>query len=111
MDNLLTISFEAHNAELNHHRRYEITVGRDLFDDWNVSIRYGRIGQHGHTKRFAGPRDDEMKAVIRDRLRRRLSAPKRIGCPYRMTSLNTAAGFDVAAWLPGDVMAGFFSLN
>ena len=111
MENMLTVAFEAHHAELNHHRRYQITVGRDLLDDWTVSISYGRTGQGGQVKRFAGSRDDEMKAVIRDRLRRRLSAPKRIGCAYRMTSLSTATGFDTAAWLPREVIAGFFILR
>ena len=51
MDNLLTVAFEAHNAELNHHRRYQITVGRDLLDDWTVSICYGRSGQGGSNSR------------------------------------------------------------
>jgi predicted DNA-binding WGR domain protein len=54
MDNLLTVALEARHAERNHHRRYEITVGRDLFDHWTVAIRYGRIGQGGRVERFAG---------------------------------------------------------
>ena len=33
MDNLLTIAFETHHAELNHHRQYQIRVGRDVVDD------------------------------------------------------------------------------
>jgi hypothetical protein len=45
MDNLMTVVFEAYNTELNHHRRYQITVGRDVLDDWTVSICYGRSGQ------------------------------------------------------------------
>ena len=44
MDNLLTVAFEAHNAEKNHRRHYVVAVGRDLFDDWTVSIRIGRTG-------------------------------------------------------------------
>jgi hypothetical protein len=44
MDNLTTVAFEAHN-EKNHHRR-QVTVGRDLLDDWTVAIRYA--GQGGH---------------------------------------------------------------
>ena len=107
MDNLLTVAFEAHHAENNHHRRYEITVGRDLLDDWTVSIRYGRTGQGGRELRYAGPQADEMQAVVRDRLRRRLSAPKRIGCPYRLTTLNAASGFDAALWVPGEVIGRF----
>ena len=58
--------------------------------------------------RFASPQPDEMRAVIRDRLRRRLSAPKRIGCPYRLATFSTAPGFDTQAWLSGDVMVRFF---
>jgi hypothetical protein len=108
MDNLMIIAFEAHNAELNHHRRYQITVGLDLLDDWTVSISYGRTGQGGHVLRYASPQADEVRAVIRDRLRRRLSAPKRIGCAYRLTTLNSAPGFDASAWLPGEVLAQFF---
>jgi hypothetical protein len=27
MDNLLTVAFEAHNTEKNHHRRYQVTIG------------------------------------------------------------------------------------
>ena len=45
MDNLLTVAFEAHSQEKNHHRRYQITVGRDLLNDWTVAIRFGRTGQ------------------------------------------------------------------
>jgi predicted DNA-binding WGR domain protein len=108
MDNLLTVEFEAHNAEKNHHRRYKLTVGRDLLDDWTVAIHYGRTGQGGQEIRFASAKPEEMRAVIRDRLRRRLSAPKRIGCPYRLTALSSATGFDTSAWLPGEVMAIFF---
>ena len=50
-----------------------------------------------------------MRAVIRDRLRRRLSAPKRIGCPYRLAAFSSAVGFNAADWLPGEVMARFFA--
>jgi hypothetical protein len=108
MDNLLTVAFEAHSQEGNHHRRYQITVGRDLLDVWTVAIRYGRTGEGGREMRFASPKPEEMRAVIRDRLRRRLSAPNRIGCPYRLTALSSAPGFDPSAWLPGEVMARFF---
>lgn len=108
MDNLMNVAFEAHHAELNHHRRYEITIGRDLLDDWTVSIRYGRTGSGGHVLRYAGQDKAKLQAIVKERLRRRLSAPKRIGCSYRLNSLNSAPGFDSGGWLPGDVMAGFF---
>jgi predicted DNA-binding WGR domain protein len=108
MDNLLTIVFEAHNAEKNHHRRYQLTVGRDLLKDWTVAICYGRTGQGGRELRYAASEAEEMRAVIRDRLRRRLSAPKRIGCPYQLVAFNAAPGFEASAWRPGDIIARFF---
>jgi hypothetical protein len=109
MDNLLSLAFEAHSPKRNHHHHYAVTLGRDLLDDWTVAIRYGRAGQAGRELRYASPRPEEMQAVIRDRLRRRLSAPKRIGCPYRLAAFSAAPGFDASEWLPGEVMARFFS--
>ena len=109
MDNLLTVAFEAHHADLNHHRRYQITVGRDLLDDWTVSICYGRIGQRGHVLCFANREADKLRAIVRDRLRRRLSAPKRIGCPYRLKEISSAVGFDSDEWLPGEIISQFFA--
>jgi hypothetical protein len=69
---------------------------------------HGRIGQDGQQKRFVSPKAEDMRQVISERLRRRLSATRRIGCAYRLTSLDMAEGFDSAAWLPGDIMARFF---
>jgi predicted DNA-binding WGR domain protein len=108
MDNLLTIAFEAHHQEKNHHRRYQVTVGSDLLDGWTVAICYGRTGHAGREIRYTAAEADAMRAIIRDRLRRRLSAPKRIGCPYRLAAFSAAPGFDASAWLPGEVMARFF---
>ena len=108
MDNLLIVAFEAHNAEKNHHRRYQVTLGRDLLDDWTVAICYGRTGQAGREIRYGASKKEEMRAIILDRLRRRLSAPKRIGCSYRLAAYSAAPGFDASAWLPGEVMARFF---
>ena len=110
MDNLLSVAFEAHHPEKNHHRRYEVVIGRDLLDHWTVAIRYGRIGEGTQERRYASSKPEEMRATIRDCLRRRLSAPKRIGCSYRLAAFNSAPGFNTADWLPGDVMAGFFAV-
>jgi hypothetical protein len=44
-----------------------------LLDDWTAAICYGRSGQGGQENRFASPKAEEARAVIRDRL----SAPKR----------------------------------
>jgi predicted DNA-binding WGR domain protein len=108
MDNLLCLAFEAHSVEKNHHRHYAVTLGRDLLNHWTVAIRYGRTGQAGQERRYAAPEPEAIRVIIRDRLRRRLSAPRRIGCPYRLAAFSAAPGFDASAWLPGDFMARFF---
>lgn len=107
MDNLLTASFEAHNPDRNHHRHYEIRLGRDLFGEWNVSLFYGRTGRGGQEVRHAGSDADRLRQVIRESLSRRLSAPKRIGCAYRLTGLSAADGIDVEFWLPADRLSVF----
>ncbi len=61
MDNLLTVAFEAHNAEKNHHRCYQLTLGRDLFDDWTVAIRYGLAVAKGQETTLS-PRDHRFVA-------------------------------------------------
>lgn len=104
MENLLTIALEAHNDVLNHHRRYEITVGRDLLNDWTLSIRYGRVGGGYQTQRFAGKDEDQIRTIVRERLRRRRSAPKRIGCAYRVTTFDAVAEFDASAWLHDSIV-------
>lgn len=107
MDNLLRVVLAAEHFELNHHRRYEITISYDLLDHWMVSVRYGRIGQWGREERFASRDADQIRAVIRERLQMRLSAPRRIGCPYRLVSLTAGPGYDPAAWLPNDLIDRF----
>ena len=82
-------------------------VGRDLFGEWTVCLAYGRAGRAGQHLRFSGPSADDLRPRVRDHLLRRLSAPRRIGCPYRVTRTDAVDGFDLASWLPPDVMARF----
>jgi hypothetical protein len=111
MDNLLTVSLEAHNAERNHHRRYEIRLGRDLFGVWTVCLLYGRMGQAGQVVRHSGPDPERLREVIRASLRRRLTAPMRLGCAYTLRELNAAAGIDVEFWLPANTLSAFLRLR
>ena len=105
MDNLLSVSFEAHNQERNHHRRYEIRLGRDLFGEWTVSLIYGRTGRGGQEVRHSGADTNGLRKLIRECLRRRLSAPGRIGCKYLMKEMSAADGVDVGYWLPAETLA------
>ena len=111
MDNLLTVAFEAHNAEKNHHRRYaghpRPRFARRL--DGCHPLRPHRPGRE--TARVRQPRSPtRCGRSSATGCGRRLSAPKRIGCPYRLAAFSTAPGFDASAWLPGEVMARFFAL-
>ncbi|QOJ13983.1 MAG: WGR domain-containing protein [Planctomycetia bacterium] len=105
MLDLLTIALEAHSDELNHHRRYEVSVGRDLLGDWVVTVRYGRVGGPLRELRLGSPDAEEAQAIVHDRLRRRLSAPRRIGCSYRMVGFSTEAELKGSNWVPGSVLA------
>lgn len=73
-----------------------------------VSIQFGRIGQGGNELRYTGTNKNALRAIIRERLHRRLSAPKRIGCSYRLTSLNAAPDFDASVWLRDYAIRAFF---
>lgn len=100
MLDLLTIALEAHSDELNHHRRYEVSIGRDLLGDWVVTVRYGRVGGPLRELRFGSPDTEEARAIVHDRLRRRLSAPKRIGCCYGIRSLSVPSEAPAVEWAP-----------
>ncbi len=104
MDNLLTATFEAHHPENNHHRRYSIRIGRDLLNVWTVTIGHGRTGQSGQETHFASRNVEEVQAIIRNRLCRRISAPRRIGCRYRLMTLDASSEIDAVAWFPDVLM-------
>jgi hypothetical protein len=104
MDNLLLIALEAHHPERNHHRRYEISVGRDLLGDWTVTVRYGRAGSPLRCLRFAGADEAVMRRLVRERLARRFSAPRRIGCAYQPQEITAAPGVAMGAWIPPAVL-------
>lgn len=107
MLDLLTIALEAHSDERNHHRRYELAVGRDLLGDWIVTVRYGRVGWPLRTLQLASPTVEAAQAVLRDRLRRRLSAPRRLGCRYDIRELIVAQETHAAGWLSASLLVGF----
>jgi hypothetical protein len=107
MDDLLSIALEAHSDELNRHRRYEISVGRDLLDHWTVTIRFGRIGAPLRETRFGSPDVGDARTIVQDRLRRRLSAPRRIGCAYRVAAFSAKRECDMRGWIPPALLERF----
>ena len=109
MNNLFEAVWEAHNPEHNHHRHYSVTVGRDLWEHWTLIVRYGRTGQRGRELSYSSPDPEAIRAIIRERLARRRTAPMRIGCAYRQTELTSLPGLEVVVWLPEEVLTGHSS--
>lgn len=68
-------------------RSYRIDANQDLFGQWNIEVTYGRIGRRGRSVTYAAADDAVAAGIIRQCLQRRVSAPKRIGVPYRVREL------------------------
>jgi predicted DNA-binding WGR domain protein len=74
---------EAKDASRNLHRAYSIAYGQDLFGNWIVETTYGRIGRKGRTIVTVVANEDEALKHVRKCLKRRESAPTRIGIAYK----------------------------
>src|SRR4051812_7476820 len=90
---------EAHNDLLNHHRWYTVMVGTDLFGEWTVTMRYGRRGRGGNERHASAATREGAAGLVRQCLARRSSAPRRIGCPYRLTAVDADPGIELDEWL------------
>jgi hypothetical protein len=55
---------------------------------WLVEVTYGRIGSPGRTIRCVAGDPTEARRIIRRHLRRRATAPWRIGVGYHIRELN-----------------------
>jgi predicted DNA-binding WGR domain protein len=84
----LHIELEAHNPTHNMHRYYSIDVMRDLFGDWLITTRYGRIGQSGQCKLYGYFCQDDAQRKFNQLLHKRLKAHKRLGTNYVLTKQN-----------------------
>lgn len=79
-----SILLEACDPARNIHRSYRIAAGQDLFGDWIVQLTYGRIGARGRTKTVAVDDEAAARYYIQTCLKKRESAPKRIGIGYKV---------------------------
>jgi predicted DNA-binding WGR domain protein len=75
---------EARDPTHNVHRAYSIAYGKDLFGNWIVEITYGRIGAKGRTIVTVVNNEEEALKHVQKALKRRQSAPKRIGVGYEV---------------------------
>lgn len=85
---------EARDPAKGHFRSYRLDAGTDLFGNWTVDIRFGRIGTRGHHIRHVVSDESEAQKLVKQMLRRRATAQKRIGTGYRFLELH-----DPQAWI------------
>lgn len=79
----MRVELEARDPARNVWRRYALAAAPDLFGTWMVEVNFGRIGAPGRSRASAHPDETSARAFARRCLRRRLSAPRRIGTSYR----------------------------
>jgi hypothetical protein len=89
-----SITLKAHNPERGHYRAYRLEAAPDLFGVWLVEATFGRIGCTGRTMAYAAGDEAEARQLVRAHLKRRTTAPKRIGTAYEVTAIRDAG------WLP-----------
>lgn len=87
MMNVFSALLEAHDPALGRFRSYRLEAGTDLFGAWLVEITFGRIGTAGRCKRYVASDEAEARMLVQKSLRRRATAPRRIGVPYRLGDL------------------------
>ena len=87
------IVLEAKNPERRCCRQYLVEAGTDLFGVWVVEVNYGRVGTAGRSRCFIVRDEEQARLLIRSILRRRASAPRRIGVAYRVRELMDPAGW------------------
>jgi predicted DNA-binding WGR domain protein len=98
MLNSLCIRLEARSAAHRCFRAYEIELGTDLFGAWMVEMSYGRIGALGRTKVRSFSTTEQAQAQVRTCLRKRATAPRRIGVAYRVRRTDGCT-----TWLPPEL--------
>jgi hypothetical protein len=109
---VFAIELQAVSPQAQHRRAYEIHVDQDLFSQLVVTIDFGVIGARGQRRMHLVADIAEAQAMVRRALRRRLSAPRRIGVPYRVIACYDAGcwlammGLSTDRWPFGDYHAG-----
>src|SRR5271154_957358 len=88
----MLIELRACDPAANRFRAWRLEVGQDLFGAWTAEVQFGRIGRPGRALLRAFAAERELRAFVAARLRRRATAPARIGVAYRCIAADVAAG-------------------
>ncbi len=87
MMNAFSALLEARDPALGRFRSYHLQAGTDMFGTWLVEVNYGRIGTPGRRLRYLASDEAEARKLVQRNLRRRATAPRRIGVAYRFREL------------------------
>jgi hypothetical protein len=99
---VFAIELQAVSPQAQRRRAYEIQVGSDLLGQLVVTIDFGVIGMRGQRRVRLVADITEAQAVVRRALRHRLSAPRRIGVPYRVVACHGSGVLAGDDGLPAD---------
>lgn len=77
------IELQAVDAKRNTQRSYILDISQDLFGHWKVTRRWGRIGSKKQESIAAFKAASDRDRFVRQMLRRRQSARRRVGVAYR----------------------------
>jgi predicted DNA-binding WGR domain protein len=81
---------EAQDPVRNIYRAHSIAYGQNFFGNSIVEATYGRIGGKGQPLISVVNNEDEVLKYVQKSLKRRQSAPKRIGVAYKVrTTLDS----------------------
>jgi hypothetical protein len=83
-----------------------IDVGTDLFGAWLVDMSYGRIGTIGRSKIRSFATIEDAQDQVRACLRKRATAPRRIGGAYHVRRVDRNEGWRVPGF--DDRLRGWF---
>ena len=87
----ISIELQAKDPEVNRLRSWHVEAEPDLFGVWIAKVRFGRIGTVGRVVRYDFASEAEARSFVRVRLRRRQTAKRRIGVPYRLIAASPVA--------------------
>ena len=92
------VRLEAKCAARRCFRNYEIAMGADLFGVWMVEMSYGRIGAVGRTKVRSFETAEAARAQAYVCLRKRATAPRRIGDGYQLQRVDGSMAWQDATF-------------
>jgi len=90
---LFSVELAAIDTSRNCRRRYRIEAAQDLLGAWLVTVTFGRLGSVGRSVTYVVDDEDQARRTVRACLRRRASAPRRIGVPYRVRDLHASSAW------------------